>query len=757
MNRTEQPITVEIKNSEDLNIDFQQYWFILKRQWLAATAVAGGFLALSVAGIMLMSKPNYIAEGKILVKPDESASLTGLLKEAKTQLTPLTLQGNPLKTEAEIILSQPVLNKVVNSVMSDEKGNQKISEATLKNNLKVEEIRGTDILQISYTNTDPAKAALVVNQIMKSYIENNRLVNRLEALAARNFIAKQLPATQETVGKAEQALRKFKEKNKLVDIDEEAKLSLETVEKLKTAISEAKAKFSDVNAQNKDLINKLGMDSQRAIIVAKLSQSSSVQATLASIQKTEDELKAGRTRLQDENPQIIDLNNQLITLRSQLQERIVQEIGGNQLIPESDLRAGELELGLMKQLINLQVEQNGLSNLISSLEDNLFKYQQRINSLPKLKEEEREIQRRLEAAQATYETLLKKLKEIEAAENQNIINARIVEAASQPMRPSLDKKLVSLLIGSSAISVVLFIATVLILEKRDFSLKSVKQIQNIFSYPLLAAIPAFEKKKAVHYQGLEKLHALIPVIDAPHSPISEVYRMLQANLEFIDSDQKPKVIVISSSIPQEGKSTVAANLATVFAELKKRVLLIDADMRHPSQHEIWEQTNELGLSNVIVGRCDTSMATKEIMPNLHLLTSGVIPPNPVTLLKSQAMATLINNESRNYDYIVFDAPPILMAADALILGKITDGILMVSRPGVIDSNSAINTKGLLEQSGQNVLGLVINGVILNNESDSYFHFRTNYHAPDSPINSRKIANAKTPENANNPKKPVGLS
>lgn len=753
MNRTEQPITVEIKNSEDLNIDFQQYWFVLKRQWLAATAVAGGFLALSVAGVMLLAKPNYVAEGKILVKPDESASLTGLLKDAKTQLTPLTLQGNPLKTETEILLSKPILSKVIDSAMLTDKSGKPISEATLKKSLKVEELRGTDILQISYANINPVKAASVVNQIMRAYIENDRLVNRLEALTARNFIAKQLPETQESVRKAEQILRKFKEKNKLVDIDQEAKLSLETIEKLKNEISEAKAKFSDVNAQNTDLANKLGMDSQRAILVAKLSQSSSVQATLTSILKTEDDLKAGRTRLQDANPQIIDLNNRLRTLRNQLQERIVQEIGTNELIPETDLRAGELELALMKQLINLQVERIGLANQIGSLEENLFRFQQRLNSLPKLKEEEREIQRRLEAAQATYETLLKKLKEIEAAENQNIINARIVEDASRPLRPSLDKGLISLLIGNAAISLVLFVATIIILEKRDISLKNVKEIQNIFSYPLLAAIPAFAKKKALNRQGLEKPHVLMPVIDTPYSPISEVFRMLQANMEFIDIERKPKVIVISSSISQEGKSTIVANLAAVLAELRKRVLIIDADMRNPSQHHIWGETNEAGLSNVIAGRCEISMAIKEIMPNLHLLTSGVTPPNPVTLLKSQAMTTLINNESRNYDYVVLDAPPILMASDALILGKISDGILMVSRPGIVDSNSAINTKNSLEQSGQNILGLVVNGVILSNESDSYFHLRKNYHASDKFISSK--TNTKNSES--DVKKPVGLS
>lgn len=726
MNNTEYPIAVEIKSSEDLNIDFGQYWFAFKRRWLSASVIAGSVFTLGCMGIMLLSKAYYSAEGKILVKPDESATLTGLLTDNKNQLTPLTLQGNPLKTETEIILSKPVIDRVINSPTILDKIDKPISENDLKKNLQVEEIKGTDILEISYKSSNPQVAAFVVNEMMKAYIENNKSVNRIEALTAKKFIAKQLPETQESVNQAEKALRKFKETNQLVAIDEEAKLSLETVEKLKSQIAEVKAKFAEVNAKYGVLINQLGMDSQQAILAAKLSQSQAVQATLTDIQTAERELRIAKIRFQNNNPTILNLEEKLISLNAQLQQRIIQEIGSNQRISQQYLQAGELELDLISLLINLQVERVGLSNQISSLENNLDQYQNRINSLPRLKEEEREIQRRLEAAQATYETLLTKLKEIEAAGNQNIVNARIIEEALVPKKPSLDTKIILLLLINAVSSLVLFVAAIAILEKLDPSLKNVKSIQKILPYSLLATFPNFKTKQNNREPDLDTEKIEIPVLDNPTSPISEVYRMLQANLDFIDSTQKSNVIVISSSVPQEGKSTIAANLAAVFAESKKKVLLIDADVRNPSQHHAWELTNQLGLSNAIVGQANLSTAIEIIQPNLHILTSGVTPPNPVSLLKSQAMINLIKQASESYHYVVIDAPPILMAADALILGKLANGILMVSRPGIVDGNSLVKTKDLLEKSGQNVLGLVINGVILKNESDSYFHFTENY-------------------------------
>jgi polysaccharide biosynthesis transport protein len=197
--------------------------------------------------------------------------------------------------------------------------------------------------------------------------------------------------------------------------------------------------------------------------------------------------------------------------------------------------------------------------------------------------------------------------------------------------------------------------------------------------------------------------------------------MLQANLNFI-SHKKVRTIVVTSSVAGEGKSEVSANLAAVMAQAGKRVLIVDADMRNPSQHHLWGVMNLTGLSNVIVGQEQIRRCIQSVTRNLSVLTAGVIPPNPIALLDSASMNALIQALSASYDYIIFDTPPLAGTADAAVLGKMVDGVLVVVRPGIADTASALATKSLLVRSEANVLGIVANGVNVKHEPDSYFYY-----------------------------------
>lgn len=712
---------MQSQSTDYINIDLQKYWLSLKRRWFPALAVFGSCTAIAIV-MALLQKPDYETQGKLLFKINRTSSLTGVGKEIG-ELDPLAQKSNPLNTEIEIIKSVPLVQKTITALnVKEEDGTPSKPKSLIKKLLKVKNIASTDVIEISYKSSDPEEAAAVVNKLMDLYIEKNLLTNRAEAVAAREFIASQLPKAEASVRQAEAALRLFKERNQVVALDEEAKSTVEVIKNLDNQITETQAGLADMNTRSITLQKKLGTTSQEAIAINSLNQSSGVQKALAEYQQVESQLAAQRSRFLDTHPAIVDLKEKRATLEALLEERVEQSLGSQQQLSERNLQIGESKQKLSDDLVKTEVERLALGSRLALLSNTQSMYKQRINILPKLEQDQRELQRQVEAAQSTYEVLLKKLQEVRVAENQNIGNASIMEFALVPEKASIHKPALILALGI-LLGMLFTTATIVILEIRDTSIKTLKEAKELFGYTLLGTIPAFGKK--VNQRGKEQEWTIpeILVRAVPGSSLSEAYPMLQANLKFMSSDKALKVIVVTSSSPKEGKSTVAANLAAATAELGRRVLLVDADMRRPLQHHIWGLTNVAGLSDVLVGQAEfEATVAREVMPNLDVLTSGVMPPNPMALLDSKRMAVLISYFSEHYDFAIFDTPPVIQAADALSLGQMTDGILFVARPGVVDSTSAIAAKESLERSGNNILGLVVNGVILENESDSYFYY-----------------------------------
>lgn len=708
-------------------IDLQKYWFVLKRRWLPAAAVFGSVIGLT-ALVTMLQEPIYQAGGKILLELDRSASLSNLGANAGAEenLNTLSKETSPIDTEAEVIQSVPLLQKTVSALNLQDETGAPLSPYTLLSKLQVKAILLTDILQITYESPDPTESAAVVNELMNLYLQSNIVNNRAEAVAAREFIEKQLPRTEAVVRQKEAALRTFKEKNRVVDLAAESQSAVETIGNIDNQVSQAQAQLAQANARSTELRNRVGTDSQTAVAANSLSQSPGVQNALQQYQEVQSELALLRTRYQEEHPAIADLKSREANLRSLLGER-VQQVVGSQAQPPADgnLQIGETRQKLTEELVNSEVERLAIANQVSALSNQRSLYRQRANVLPRLEQVQSELIQDLDVARSTYADLLRRLQEVRITENQTVGNARVLESAMVPGGPISPRPALNLAVGG-LVGLLLAIATAVILEARDTSVKSVKEARERLRYPLLGSIPRFTERVSPQRRDLGWMIPEIPVRDLPRSATSESYRMLQTSLRFLSSDRELKAIVVTSSVPREGKSTVSANLAASMAQAGRRVLLVDADMRRSSQHQIWDLPNTAGLSNVLVGQVDLRTAVREGMENLDVLTAGVLPPNPCALLDSKRMTALFETMSDQYDAVIIDTPPLIIAADALILGKLADGVLMVVRPEVANSASIASSKEVIEQSDQNVLGLVVNGVIPGNEPNRYHYAK--YHA-----------------------------
>lgn len=207
----------------------------------------------------------------------------------------------------------------------------------------------------------------------------------------------------------------------------------------------------------------------------------------------------------------------------------------------------------------------------------------------------------------------------------------------------------------------------------------------------------------------------------PKSLATEQYRLIRNNIQFSSVDKKIKTIVVTSPEPSDGKSTTAANLAVVLAQQGKQVLLIDADLRKPSVHYTFNVSNIHGLTSVLTKKINLEQAFyKSTIPNLDVLTSGPIPPNPSELLDSNAMEMMIEQLKGMFEYIVFDTPPILIAIDSQIMANKCDGVIMIVASGKTHKDIGVKAKDRLHQANAHVLGVVVNGIESTNNRYRYY-------------------------------------
>ncbi|BAY12879.1 GumC family protein [Calothrix sp. NIES-2098] len=722
------------RDDRDL-IDFQEYWPILKRRWPVTAVVIGSVFGLT-ALVTFVQKPVYESQAKLLFnKQSGVSSLTGLSSQVG-ELSGLTNLSNPVDTEAEVIRSNPIVQKTIASLNLKDKSGKPLSIEKFLKKLKLKTIRGTDVMQLSYNSTNPEEAATVLNSLMNYYLESNVRTNRAEARSAREFLNRQLPEVEKRVLKAEMALRRFKEQNKVVALEVEAKTGVEGLKDLLGEITKAQAGLADATSRTKALQSQIALNTQQAVEFSTLSQSPGIQQVLTEYQKAEDELAVARTRFSEEHPIVINLAQKAAALRSQLEGRVSQTIGSSEFVPEQNLQIGVLKQNLTEALVKSEVDRLAFTNRVATLRQVYLTNQRRLDILPRLEQQQLQLQRQLQVAKITYEQLMKQLQEVEVIENQNIGNSRVISDALVPEKPV--SPIVPLNLGlGGVLAIALGVGAALMLEAADNSLKTIEEVKRLLDYPLLGTIPLAEKPKGVDGEGSAEL----PVLHNPYSPESAAFEMLQTNLGFSISDKTLKVIVLSSSIPGEGKSFVAANLAVAAAQTGRRVLLVDADMRRPRQHKVWEQSNLIGLSNILVNQAELATTTKEALMTLDLVTAGTIPPNAAALLESKRMVSLIQEATSNYDFVIIDAPPLTAVADAQILGKLVDGILLVVRPGVVDSAAASATKTLLVQSGQRVLGMVVNGITAGSSYGGYYskgYYHQNGHSKNGKVDVQTL-------------------
>ncbi|NCO52729.1 MAG: polysaccharide biosynthesis tyrosine autokinase [Deltaproteobacteria bacterium] len=535
--------------------------------------------------------------------------------------------------------------------------------------------RKTNIIQVSYQQTDPQQVRDVVQALSQVYLERSISLKSEEASKAVEFIEQQLDEVRGFLNSAEQSLEDYKYKTGIIQLDSSAQLLVE--------------RLSDFEKE----LNALDLQ-YRQIEFA--------------VQGIKEALKRGETYMPTVmagDPVVSSVSQKMAELEVEKRGLLVEVTTDHPLIQRIQKQIDELQLQL---LTHFTTAQKTLVVQINALQKQLRQGEKKLQTLPKAELELARLSRLAKVNSSMYIFLLEKHQETRIAKAATISNITIIDPAIIPDLPIKPQKKKNLLLGL-IVGLMLGVGLAFFQEYLDDTIKDSDSAKRLLGLPILSTIPFIapqkNKKDSV---GEEERRTLISHTD-PRSPASEAFRSLRTSIHFSGGKAKSKIVLITSTFPGEGKTTVAANLALTMAQTGKKVLLIGCDLRKPTLHTVFEVPRVPGLTELLIGDCEIN-ATVHHTGFFHLdfINAGTIPPNPAELLGSKEMAGLIEKMQEEYDTLLLDAPPVLAVTDAPILAALADKVLVLVEVGGVQVKAAQRAVEILRSVGAPIAGLILN-------------------------------------------------
>ncbi|MFH7030268.1 MAG: GumC family protein [Heteroscytonema crispum UTEX LB 1556] len=681
------------------------------------------FLA-SIAGAGFMTSktaPTYKSTMQLLVEPNyqgkRETSAAG-----ENQLIDPTVEIDTA-TQLNLMKSSDLIQKAVNKLQGEYRD---ITVDEIRSSLVLEQIRSkedniaTKILQIEYTSFNPVKTQKVLQAMRDVYVDYNRKQQDERLKKGLRVIRDQLKTVRDDVSVAERKLQQFRSTENLTDPESRAKALEDSLNNIVQARRETRSQYEEALARNKSLQEQLNRTPQNALVSSRLSQSTRYQALLNEIQKTELALAQERLRFTDETPSVQKLVEQRQSQLELLQKEVGQTLGGEpKTVASGDslLKQGNdsaIDLNLAGQLVETQTNILALSARDQTLVSSETQLRTELKKFPNLLAEYNRLQPQILLSRQRLEQLLKIEQEVRQELEKGGFQWQPVEQPQlgRQLGPNLQQ---NLLLGA-VVGLMLGGIAAFIREAADDSVHTTAELEKQVALPLLGAtpkLPAAKPRESVIKLPFGKPEVLSPwtiqVLQSP--PRWESLDLIYKNIELVNSVSAFKSLMITSALPDEGKSALALGLAMSAARLHKRVLLIDANLRDPSLHKQLNLPNEQGLSTLLTS--DIALPNQISIDSsgssyIDILTAGPTPADPANLLSSPRMAQLMARFEENYDLVVVDAPPVLGLVDAMLTASSCRSVVMVASIGRVTRNQLAQATGML--SRLNLIGVVANGV-----------------------------------------------
>ncbi|MBP6909786.1 MAG: polysaccharide biosynthesis tyrosine autokinase [Candidatus Saccharicenans sp.] len=721
---------VEIEAAEGGEIDLRKYIDIIIRQrWIIiSVTVIALVITLLVSFTM---RPVYTAQGTVMIEKEPNI----LSFEEIFQVE--TFRDDYFQTQYKLLQSRSLAERTIERLKlwgTSEFSGRKPATAEDWNNpvfrrklvdkflsrLEVKPVRMTRLIEVDFKAHDPQLATDSVNALFASFVDMN-IETKFEATEqATEFLSQQIDDLKKEISQKEQELQNYGQEKDIVILSDKETTMLDKLGEVNKALTEAQidrvrkeAYYNEIKNANPDYI-------PEAI------NNPLIQRLREDYLKLSREYAKMQEQFQPDYPEMQRLKAELDSARDLLKNET-----------EGLVKAAysEYQAALKKEI--------SLKGLFERQKDEAFRLNSNAILYNSLKIE-------IENKKSLLESLLKRQSETGVSARLRGLrtsNIRVVDRADLPINPSSPKKLRNLLL---ALFLGLFggVGLAFVMEYLDNTVKSAEEVGRYTGLPTLGVVPVFgddsnraygyyysygqkkdeEKGKGKKEDSGKPKNIELIVHFAPESAFAENYRSLRTALLLSSPQGSLKTIVVTSPLPEEGKSATISNLAVSLAQTGKKVLLIDADLRRPKQHQIFKIKNHEGLTSYLALDLAVQKLIKPtVVPLLYLINSGPIPPNPAELLGSDRMSKLLALLKDQFDFVLIDTPPILTVTDAQILGKLVDGLVLVVQAGKTPREALVQTRELINLLKLRTLGVVVNSVNLENHGYYGRHYYRHYY------------------------------
>lgn len=686
----------------------------------------------------------YESSGKVLIE---------LEKETDLFFPTGGMTRNALNNQIEVLKSTPVLQATITKLQKHpESKNFPIFLAenpvsALREALEITGERETDIINITYASTNPVECEAVVNNLVDSYVEENLRYARSELTKIREFLEEQLDMRSRQLSVSEEALRRYKIENNIFALSEETEQMVENMAEFEAEFSIAKTDLEVAQQKLNYLQEELSkVDAALAQEVASISSPVAEELRQKLIQD-QSRLAIFLTKegYTPDHPELQKLQREI----DRTKEQMAEEINKALMVTKETFNPLDRRQQLLADIIVAETEYQIALAKKDGLEQAVEEYSVRMSQLPDAELELARLERDKAINAQVYQMLVSRYEEAKIAEQGKVSNIRVLEQAYMPEDPISPKVEMNILLGI-LIGIGLGVGAAFLLDRLNTKITTLTDVERYVKLPVIGTIPDIEIPEITIAENEAKIQMtadeesqrrltsqlrqmksrLVPAYH-PKSPASEAYRTFRTNLTAFahTNPQDRRTFLITSSGPKEGKSLTCANLAITLAQMDSKTLLVDTDMRRPMVHNLFGVERDKGLATYIlngVGSIADVVKPSDI-PNLDLVTSGSIPPNPSELLASKRMDSFIEEAKKQYDYIIFDTPPVIAVTDALIMAKKVDGLVLVIRTKITDRDIIDRAKKLLENIGVSPIGVVVNGIEVKKYYSGYKYYYYYYY------------------------------